>query len=186
LERGEISTCWFKKNLTIIMTTRHSILVDAIPMSLLGIEWIQIKYPHGFHLLTSYRTKWSIENFTHWWGRYNFDKPAGIEKEEPIILCPLKFIALNNSKSCNNRQCSRRSSFGNIWHLCELQNNKQINSIQLRQHFFHFISKFRLQNGLCLFSKCPNFPPIWETFWMERILEQDAFRNTQTCLQVRV
>jgi hypothetical protein len=31
-------------------------------MSLLGIKWIQIKFPHGFHLLTSYRTKWLIKN----------------------------------------------------------------------------------------------------------------------------
>jgi hypothetical protein len=37
-----------------------------------------------------------MENFTYWWERYTFDKPAGIEEEEPIILCSSRFIALDN------------------------------------------------------------------------------------------
>jgi hypothetical protein len=66
--------------------------------------------PHGFHLLISYRTKWSIENFTHWWGTDDFDKPTGVEKGEPIILCSSNFSALHNSKSCSDHQCPTRSS----------------------------------------------------------------------------
>jgi hypothetical protein len=100
-----ISMCWFQNGSNCNnrdIETSHSRRCDSYVIAWNRMDPDKISTRISF--VSIIQNKVINREFHSLVGRYNFDEPAGIQKEEPMILYSSNFIALDNSKSCNDRQ----------------------------------------------------------------------------------